>query len=210
MRIFVPLLAACVALAALPAARPAAAQPDDSRLHHQDHPESSPILAFYDFEEPTPSGPDTFWARQRDGNKITLSNAFRVSGERSLQISEVPGNRDFAEFLAYFRERDEGRVFLQFHLLLSDPEQRFNFGLAGTGWFLSREMDGQAIWLQTDDGVLRHHTFDGWRQLFAPSDPERAVRMLLKLSDVAHLAGDAERERELRESIYGRLGVEPH
>ena len=39
-------------------------------------------------------------------------------------------------------------------------------------------------------------------------DPKRSVRMMLKLADVAHLRGDVDRERELRESIYGRLDVE--
>lgn len=137
-------------------------------LHHQEHPESSPILASYDFEAPTPSGPDTHWIRQRDGGGVALSDAFRVHGERSLHVSEVPGNRDFAEFLAYFRQRDEGLVFAQFYLLLTDPEQRFNFGLAGPGWFLNTGQHGHAVWLQTDGGVLRHRRADGWEELFAP------------------------------------------
>ncbi len=138
------------------------------RLHHQERPEASPILAEYDFERPSPSGPDTFWIRQQRGGEVALSNAFRVSGRRSLHITEVPGNRDFAEFLAYFRECTRGKVFIQFYLLLTDPEQRFNFGLAGRNWFLSPKRHGHAIWLQTDDGVLRHKTFEGWEQLFAP------------------------------------------
>ncbi|MDX1645207.1 MAG: hypothetical protein R3244_12700 [Thermoanaerobaculia bacterium] len=137
-------------------------------LHHQEHPESSPILASYDFEAPTPSGPDTHWIRQRDGGGVALSDAFRVHGERSLHVSEVPGNRDFAEFLAYFRERDEGLVFVQFYLLLTDPEQSFNFGLAGPGWFLSTGEDGHAVWLQTDQGLFRHRRADGWEELFEP------------------------------------------
>ncbi len=139
-----------------------------SELHSQDRPEASPILAFYDFEEPSPSGPDTFWVRQSGDGEVALSNAFRFQGERSLHISEVPGNRDFAEFLAYFHETREGEVFLQFYLLLTDPEQRFNFGLAGSKWFLSRERHGQAIWLQTDQGFFRHRTYDGWKTLFEP------------------------------------------
>jgi len=36
----------------------------------------------------------------------------------------------------------------------------------------------------------------------------RRTRILLKLADAAHLRGDAEAERELRESIYGRLDIE--
>jgi len=130
--------------------------------------ETSPILAFYEFEQPTPSGPDTFWVRETGGGEVALSSAFRFAGERSLHISEVPGNRDFAEFLAYFRECRDGVVFIQYYLLLTDPEQRFNFGLAGPRWFLSTDRHGHAVWLQTDDGVLRHRPHGGWQQLFAP------------------------------------------
>jgi len=137
-------------------------------LHHQEYPETSPILAFYEFEEPTPSGPDTFWVRQTGGGEVALSSAFRIAGQNSLHISEVPGNRDFAEFLAYFRECREGVVFIQYYLLLTDPEQRFNFGLAGSSWFLSAERHGHAVWLQTDDGIFRHRPNEGWQQLFAP------------------------------------------
>ncbi|MFQ5528107.1 MAG: hypothetical protein ACE5GX_17855 [Thermoanaerobaculia bacterium] len=156
-------------------ASPRAGAADRPNLHHQDRPEASPILSEYDFEEPSSSGPDTFWVRQHGDSEVALSNAFRVSGNRSLHISEVPGNRDFAEFLAYFRECRRGTVFIQFYLLLTDPEQRFNFGLAGPGWFLNMERGGHAIWLQTDDGVFRQLTGGqgggesrSWQQLFAP------------------------------------------
>ena len=146
-------------------ALPAAAQPE---LSHQEHPEASPILAYYDFETSTPSGPDTFWVREPGGGEVALSRAFRVTGERSLHISEVPQNRDFAEFLAYFRERQEGTIFIQFYLLLTDVEERFNFGLAGQNWFLSKEKDGHAVWLQAADGFFRHQPNEGWEDLFAP------------------------------------------
>ncbi len=142
--------------------------PSDARLHHQDHPTGSPILASYDFEQATPSGPDTFWARQQRGAEVALSRAFKVSGERSLHITEVAGNRDFAEFLAYFPERREGEVYVQFYLLLTDADQHFNFGLAGERWFLSSERHGHAIWLQTADGSFRHQPHSGWQTLFAP------------------------------------------
>ncbi len=156
-------LAACLATAAT------AAIAKGPKISHQEHPEASPILARYDFEESTPSGPDTFWVRESGDGEVALSKAFRVSGERSLHISEVPGNRDFAEFLAYFRDTRDGAVFIQFYLLLADPGQRFNFGLAGEKWFLSTEVHGQAIWLQTADGFFRHRTASGWRELFAPT-----------------------------------------
>jgi hypothetical protein len=38
--------------------------------------------------------------------------------------------------------------------------------------------------------------------------PDRSARVLLKLADVAHLQGDVEAERQLRESIYGSLALE--
>ncbi len=158
----------------VPAAVPSLRAAESADLHHQDHPAASPILAEYDFEWRSPSGPDTFWVRQSGDGEVALSNAFRVSGARSLHISEVPGNRDFAEFLAYFRECREGTVFIQYYLLLTDAEQRFNFGLAGPGWFLNMEKNGHAIWLQTNDGVLRHlpggpgGENGGWQQLFVP------------------------------------------
>jgi len=158
-----------ICLLALPVLSATAIADDPSLdLHHQEHPEASPILAFYEFEQPTASGPDTFWVRQTGGGEVALSNAFRFAGERSLHISEVPGNRDFAEFLAYFRECREGAVFIQYYLLLTDPEQRFNFGLAGPRWFLSNDRHGHAVWLQTDNGVFRHRPHGGWQQLFAP------------------------------------------
>ncbi len=173
------------------------------RLEHQEHPESSPILARYDFERSSPSGPDTFWVRERRGGEVALSKAFRVSGERSLHISEVPGNRDFAEFLAYFRETDDGAVFIQFYLLLADPEQRFNFGLAGRRWFLSTERDGQAIWLQTRDGYFRHHTGDGWRQLFAP------VPFAWYFVDIVYHVGRGRYDLAIYEEGRAEAGGEP-
>jgi hypothetical protein len=162
------LIALC-SLLAIAAPSRADAAPKGPRMNHQTHPESSPILASYDFEKSSPSGPDTFWVRESGDGEVALSKAFRVSGERSLRISEVPGNRDFAEFLAYFRETRDGAVFIQFYLLVADPEQRFNFGLAGPRWFLSTERHGQAIWLQTDAGYFRHRTHAGWEDLFAPT-----------------------------------------
>lgn len=143
----------------------AAAQPE---LHHQDRPEGSPILAYYDFEEPTPSGPDTYWLRAQRGASVDLSAAFRANGERSLHLREVPDNRDFAEFLGYFDERASGDVFIQFYVLFTDLGQRFNFGLAGPRWFLSREQHGHAIWLETRDGKLWHRPAGRWAEVFTP------------------------------------------
>ncbi len=130
----------------------------------------SPVLAAYDFEQPVPSGPDTFWLRQRRGS-VDLSTAFRVSGERSLHLREVAGDRDFSEFLAYFDERREGAVFIQFYLLLTDLEETLNVGLAGTRWFLNPTRHGHAVWIHSGGGELRHRpaeAVEDGRRLFEP------------------------------------------
>ena len=124
----------------------------------------SPVLASYDFETPTPSGPDTFWLRENAGS-VDLSTAFRWSGERSLHLREVAGDQDFSEFLAYFDERRGGTVYIQFYLLVTERGPTLNVGLAGSGWFLNPDQHGHAVWLQTHDGRLRHHPHDGWQDL---------------------------------------------
>lgn len=129
--------------------------------------EPSPILASYDFEEPTPSGPDTFWLREREGG-VDLSSAFRVHGERSLHLREVPGDRDFSEFLVYFDERKSGAVFVQFYLLLTDTASTLNVGLAGSGWFLNPTRHGHAVWIESGAGELRHRSAAGFATLFEP------------------------------------------
>lgn len=127
------------------------------------------MLASYDFEQPSPSGPDTFWLRARSGSQVDLSTAFRVSGERSLHLHEEPGNRDFSEFLGYFPTRADGSVFVQFYVLFTDLDQKFNFGLAGPGWFLNPQQHGQAIWLETRQGSLWHRPANVWQEIFVPA-----------------------------------------
>ena len=146
----------------------AGAQTDEPKISAEEEGrEPSPILAFYDFEESVPSGPSTFWLREREGS-VDLSTAFRVRGERSLHLREVAGDRDFSEFLVYFDERSTGAVFVQFYLLLTDPGETLNVGLAGTRWFLNPIRDGHAVWIQSGDGELRHRPAAGFRKLFEP------------------------------------------
>lgn len=129
--------------------------------------ESSPVMAAYDFEQDTPSGPDTFWARESEVQRVDLSTAFRTSGERSLRIEDAAGNRDFAEFLGYLPERADGAVFWQFYVLFTDVDDVHNFGVSGARWFLDRDLHGQAFWLQLRDGRLRDHRAEGWGDLIA-------------------------------------------
>jgi hypothetical protein len=141
---------------------------DDLAQDDRAHAKETPILASYDFEGVTPSGPDTFWLRDGRGGRVDLSSAFRISGERSLHLREVEGNRDFAEFLGYFDPRTSGTVFVQFYVLLTDPSQRFNFGLAGTGWFLHPAQHGHAVWIGTEGGDFGHRPDQRWQGLFEP------------------------------------------
>jgi hypothetical protein len=65
-----------------------------------------------------------------------------------------------------------------------------------------REAEGDAAFAALDLD-LATQIYEGLAET-----PDLRVRMWLKLADVAHLKGDAERERRLREAIYGRLELE--
>ncbi|MCH9649658.1 MAG: hypothetical protein K0U98_15570 [Deltaproteobacteria bacterium] len=126
------------------------------------------ILASLDFEQPTPSGPDTFRIFEHSTGRVDLSQSFRWSGFRSLRVREEPENGCFSEFLGFFPEQTQGLVFVQFYLLLTDPTERMNFALAGPRWFLNMERGGHALWLETREGSLRHRTGQHWKDLFEP------------------------------------------
>ena len=115
-----------------------------------------PFLVRYSFDDgATATGPDTFTVFRNAKGSVQLSTAFHVSGYRSLEIRDVAGDGDFPELQGFFPERREGRLFLHFALLITNPGQELNFALAGPGWFLLRE-DGIALWLIVRDGYLRH------------------------------------------------------
>ncbi len=128
----------------------------------------SPILASYDFEQDPPSGPDTFRLFEQPRGRVDLSEAFRVSGLRSLRLREGKGDGSFSEFQGYFPERTQGPLLVQFYILFADPKETFNFGLAGPRWFQNTVKDGHAVWLATRNGKLAHRPAGGWRELFAP------------------------------------------
>lgn len=128
----------------------------------------SPILVSYDFEREEPSGPDTFRLFEQPRGRVNLSEAFRVSGLRSLRLREGEGDGSFSEFQGYFPERQQGPLLVQFYILFADPRETFNFGLAGPRWFQSLVKDGHAVWLATRNGQLAHKPAGRWRELFAP------------------------------------------
>lgn len=128
--------------------------------------EPSPILAYYDFERPEPTGPHTFRLFEEPKGGLDLSDELRVSGARSLRLREGRGDGHFTEFLGYFPERRDGLLAVQFWFLLPEPDQPFNFALAGPRWFLTFEQDGHAVWLAGRDGMLAHRPAGEWRDLF--------------------------------------------
>ena len=129
---------------------------------------TTPILASYDFETPPASGPDAFRLFEYGEGFLDLSSAFRTSGERSMRLVEVPGDRSFAEFMGFFDVRREGWVFWQFYVLFANPNETANLAMAGPEFFLDMQADGHAFWLQTHEGVLRHRPGGKWRELFGP------------------------------------------
>ncbi len=206
----------------------ALAQPE---LHHQERPEKSPILAFWDFEQPEPSGPDTFWIAPHSQGSVDLSAAFRVSGERSLHIREVPDDRTFAEFLGYFKELiatdpavllkpfvapGRRQLFVERYRVNREPlaEDELEDLLWEARSALAKSsaepgLDPDRLECAADEAFfqgdldLAEQIYDRLHQ-----DPKRAQRILLKLSDISYKRGDREEERRLRESIYGSLDYE--
>lgn len=135
--------------------------------------EPSPILAAFDFERETPSGPDTYRLFEQPKGGVELSEAFRVSGLRSLRLREGEGDGSFSEFQGYIPERRSGHLLVQFYILFADPAETFNFALAGPRWFQRFEKDGHAFWLATRNGRLVHRPGGPqpggeWQDLFAP------------------------------------------
>jgi hypothetical protein len=115
-----------------------------------------PFLVRYSFDDGSvATGPDTFTVFRNAKGSVQLSTSFHVSGYRSLEIRDVAGDGDFPELQGFFPERRDGRLFLHFALLVTNPRQELNVALAGPGWFLLRE-DGIALWLIVRDGYLRH------------------------------------------------------
>jgi hypothetical protein len=117
---------------------------------------SPPFLVRYSFDDGlTDTGPDTFTVFRNAKGSVQLSRAFHVSGYRSLEIRDVAGDGDFPELQGFFPERRDGRLFLHFALLVTNPREELNVAMAGPGWF-ELGKDGIALWLIVKNGVLRH------------------------------------------------------
>ena len=131
------------------------------------------VLASYSFDDDVASGPDTFavWqgARHSRGGRgsVRLTEAFHVSGHRSIELRDAAGDGDFPELQGYFSERRSGRLFFHFAFLTTDPGQELNIALAGPRFF-QLEKDGIAFWLGTRDGRLVHYSDSIPKRLFVP------------------------------------------
>lgn len=131
------------------------------------------VLASYSFDDDVATGPDTFavWqgARHTKGGRgrVSLQGAFHVSGRRSVELRDVPGDGDFPELQGYFPVRTTGRLFFHFAFLTTDPKEELNIALAGPRFF-QLEKDGLAFWLGTRDGRLVHYSDSIPKKLFVP------------------------------------------
>jgi tetratricopeptide (TPR) repeat protein len=144
---------AALALAALaPAAEPGPPRPPASPTATA----VATVLVRYGFDdEAVETGPDTFAVFRAAHGQVGLSSAFRVSGYRSVEISDVRGNGDFSELQGYFPERRSGFVYAHFALLTARPDQELNVALAGPRRFQLGK-DGIAFWLSTREGRFVH------------------------------------------------------
>src|SRR5262249_35332062 len=114
------------------------------------------LLVSYSFEDEIDTGPDTVAVWQNAAGTVRLSEAFRVSGYRSLEIADVAGDGTFPELQGYFPLLRHGRLYIHFAFLLVEVSQEFNIALAGPGHF-ALQPDGMAFWLALKGGRLVHH-----------------------------------------------------
>jgi hypothetical protein len=113
------------------------------------------LLASYSFDENlTEVGPDTYEIFQHDYGRVSISNAYSVSGARSLKIQDVEGDGGFPEIQGFFEAIEQGNLNFHFALLLADVQQKFNIALAGKNHF-QLVKHGIGFWLDNKDGYLR-------------------------------------------------------
>lgn len=125
------------------------------------------VLVRYSFDDDQiETGPDTFAIFRGASGSVSLSSAFHLSGFRSVEIRDVPGDGDFPELQGYFPLRRQGRLFAHFAFLTTDPKQELNIALAGP-LFFQMQKDGIAFWLGTREGMLVHHS-DSIRKRLIP------------------------------------------
>ncbi len=124
------------------------------------------VLVRYDFDKETvETGPYTLMVFEHSAGTVELSEAYRYSGYRSVEIRDVAGDGDFTELQGYFSDRTSGRLFLHFALMAAEPAERFNVAFAGTAHF-NEVKHGLGIWLKARDGVMLQRTSGEDQPLF--------------------------------------------
>jgi Flp pilus assembly protein TadD len=137
--------------------------------HASGPPEEAAALASYSFDDDVPTGPDTFAVFRGNRGHVRLSDAFHVSGYRSLELRDVKGDGDFPELQGYFPPKHTGRLYFHFAFLTTDVREELNVALAGPGFFRLGK-DGLAFWLAVRDGRLVHHS-DSIARKLVPVEP---------------------------------------
>src|SRR4029079_9616237 len=72
------------------------------------------VFVSYSFDDDVATGPDTFAIYRYGKGHVRLSQAFHVSGYRSVEIRDVKGDGAFPELQGYFPLQDRGRLFFPF------------------------------------------------------------------------------------------------
>ncbi|MBZ0111932.1 MAG: hypothetical protein K8J08_05700, partial [Thermoanaerobaculia bacterium] len=121
-------------------------------------------LVAYDFDGgQVETGPYTVMVFQDSRGSVRLNSAYRHSGTRSVEVTDVAGDGDFAELQGYFPQLDSGTVYFDFALMTAEPEESLNVALAGESHFVVERggtpvRDGMGFWFGTRDGSFFHHT----------------------------------------------------
>jgi tetratricopeptide (TPR) repeat protein len=116
------------------------------------------VLAHYDFEgDDIETGPYTLWIFEGAKGNVSLSTSFHHGGFRSVEIRDKPGDGEFAELQGFFSDKEHGRLYIHFAVLVAKPMETLNIAFAGIAHFSLQE-HGLAIWFKTEGGVLHHVT----------------------------------------------------
>ncbi len=116
------------------------------------------ILASYSLDDKNiVTGPDTFQLFQHGKGTISLSELYRYSGYRSIQINDTPNDGDFPELQGYFDSSNKDIIYFHFAFMVTSINEHFNIALAGKEGFRLKQ-NGIGFWLQNDNGLLRHYS----------------------------------------------------
>lgn len=124
-------------------------------------------LVSYSFDDGSvEAGPDTFIVFEHADGRVDLSSDFYVTAYESVVVEDVAGNGAFPELQGYFPQVDDGKLYVQFYLLPTQPDEELNVALAGPARF-NVEPQGIALWLVFRAGRIEHVS-DGMRRVLVP------------------------------------------